>query len=329
MSLNPISNLPSPATNSASPLATLDAPQLSGLEKQLKSLSLTILGSTGIIEGPGDVKIRLQSPSISPQDIALNQFLEQLNGLEKMPVGPFMLGASVDNLIGGTHVFGKAMQAKPPLDAKQTTELATKLENQAKFVEVNIREIIENSTYPNFSDFLKDLVKVAQSLREAATKAKMASIQASYDAMYEASNQMLEAAEQAKASRDKQIQAERTQAITQIVTGVVEGAIAIGFGAAGASQLGGTVSQISGSLISGTSGLITSDMKSDSSELQLKSDLANVAKQRLEAAAKLIEQQTAIADDLRDIAKGLRDMVLKVYQDFIAAQNEVIQRANV
>ena len=60
-----------------------------------------------------------------------------------------------------------------------------------------------------------------------------------------------------------------------------------------------------------------------------KSDLANVAKQRLEAVAKLLEQQTAVADDLRDVARGLRDMALRLLQDFINAQKEISHSANI
>lgn len=328
----PGSNLtPAPTTPPTSGLAfdPIETKGPSGLEKQLKSLSLTILGSTGTIEGPGDVRIRLEAPNASPEDVPVAELLQQLDSLQSAPAAPLVMNLAVGNLADGVKALAQGIKGDPPMEASQAADLAASFEGQAKVVERSIRDLIENSTYPAFNEFLKDLVKVAQDIRESASKAKMAAIQASYESMYAAADQMLTAANEAKASRDQQIQAERTQAIGQIITGVVEMAVTIGFGLAGASQLGGTITQISNAVVTGETGLIASDFKASSSELQLKSDLANVAKQRLEAATKLLEQQTQIADDLRDIAKGLRDMVLKIYQDFINAQNQVIQHANV
>lgn len=314
-------------------LAPLDTPVTTGpsrLPGALQGLSLTILGPTGQIEGPGgEIRVRLESPTVGPEDIPLNEFLQQMDALGKMPVAPLMLSGAVGQLAEATTALAKGIQGQPPMDAAKVAEVATSIEQQATVVERSLRDIIENSTYPNFSDFLKELVRVSQELREMATHAKMAAIEGNYKMMYEASNQMLEAAEKAKESRDKQIEADRKEAIGQIVSGAVSLVVGIGFGAAGAGQLGAVIGQSSSSIISGSFSLSATNLKTESSALQLESDLANVAKQRLEAAAKLIEQQTQIADDLRDIAKGLRDMVLKLYQDFISSQNQVIQRANV
>lgn len=304
--------------------------QIKSLPNALQALSLTILGPTGRIEGPGGpLTLQLEPPRGGPGDVPLNEMLQQIDGLANLPVGPAALGGSVDQLIGATGALARAMNGNPPLEPKEAAAMAQQAENQATLVERSILDVIENSTYPNFSDFLKDLVKIAQQLREKATEAKLASIEANYELMKSAADQMLTAANEAKTSREKEIQAAKNEAIGKIVGGILSIGIAVGFGAMGAAQLGGVVGQASSSIIDGSIGSHNNQIKLDGSTAQFKSDIANVAKQRLEAAAKLIEQQTQIADDLREAAKGLRDMILKLYQDFINAQNQAIQRANV
>jgi hypothetical protein len=312
-------------TANSSPPPALEAPantSASRLQNLLQGINLTILGPAGTIEGPGgDLRLRLETPTLGPEDVPLNEFLQQLDSLQKAPVGPLVFGRAVDQLTESGRALARAIQADPPPDAATVANIASSLEEQTRNVERTLRDIIENSTYPNFSDFLKELVKIAQELREAATKAKMAAVQANYELMQQAADQMLEAANKAAESREKQIAADRKEAIGHIVGGIV--------GLLFAPIAKGMLSQVASQLVTGSFNLSANSLKSESSTLQFQSDLANVAKQRLEAAAKLIEQQTAIAEDFREIAKGLRDMVLKLYQDFISSQNQIIQRANV
>lgn len=288
--------------------------------------NLTILGSSLGIEGPGGTRLLpLELPGTTLENLPLNELVQQLESVGRVPLGPLMFGAAVDALTHGARALGEALGASPPPDANVAAELARKLEQQATVVQRSIRDLIENSTYPNFSDFLKELVRISQELRERATEAKLASIEANYQLMYQAAEKMLEAANLAKESRDKQIEAERKEAIGQIVSGAFSIVLAFAVGPQVAMVLG----QATSGIINGSFALAASRDKSESSVKQLESDLANVAKSRLEAAAKLIEQQTQIAEDLREIAKGLREMILKLYQDFISAQSQTIQRANV
>ncbi|WP_414663692.1 hypothetical protein [Horticoccus sp. 23ND18S-11] len=334
--MNSISDL-SPTPSSLPTLEASETGAARRLQDVMKGISLTILGSTGEIEAPGSqVSVRLTAPSITPADVPLNEFLQQLDGLQSVPAPALVLGGAVDALADSATALGQAIQQDPPLDAATAAKIAASFEQQALVVERSIRDLIENSTYPNFNDFLKDLVKIAQELREKATEVKMASIQSNYELMIDASAQMLTAANESKASREKQIEADRTEAIGQIVSGCVSLALSVGFGAAGiktnsvpVAQLGGQIAQGTGPIITGSVGVSVSNLKTESSEAQYRADLADIAKQRLEAAAKLIEAETQIADDLKDLAKGLRDMVLKLAQDFINSQSQVIQRANV
>jgi hypothetical protein len=251
-----------------------------------------------------------------------------------------MLGESLNQLGGASQALGNSIQASGTSggggDLAQIAALSGDLENQAQLVEVSIRGLIENSTYPNFSDFLKELVRIAQDLREAAASARLAAIQGNYTQLMAAADQMVVAAEKAKESREAQIEADKKEAIGNIIAGGVSLVVTVGFGiAAGASRmsslltLGSSISQASSSIISGSFSVSVTNLKTESSTRQYESDLANVAKQRLEAAAKLIEAQTEVARELGEIAKSLRDMVVKLYQDFISSQNQAVQRANV
>jgi hypothetical protein len=327
-----ISSLP-PRSGSLPELGE-SVPNVSSLQSRLREISLTIVGPLGNTEGPaGEIRLQLDHPLIGPEDIPVNEFIQQLDSLAEMPVQVFMLAEAVKNLSQGSEALAGAMLQSQatgaPQDPKTLAAGADALGQQAEVVERSLRDLIENSTYPNFSDFLRDLVKIAQELREAASKAKLAAIEGQYSVMYSAAEQMKVAAEKAKESRDAEIEASRKEAIGQIVGGVISAVVSGGFAIGGAAQLGATLGSSAQQIVSGSSSLAASGDKLDASALQLESDLANVAKQRLEAAAKLIETQVQTAQDLRDIASGLRDMVMKLMQDFISSQNQVIQRANV
>jgi hypothetical protein len=137
--------------------------------------------------------------------------------------------------------------------------------------------------------------------------------------MKDVANQMLVAAEQDKLSRDKQIEADKKEAIGQIVGGLLSIF----------SFVSPALGQGLQNVATGSANMSALKEKTESSTAKFNADLANVAKQRLEAAAKLIEQRTAIADDLRDIAKNLRDAVLRLYQDFISSRSQIVHSANI
>lgn len=330
-----ISSLP-PRSGSLPELGE-SVPNVSSLQSRLREISLTIVGPLGNTEGPaGEIRLQLDHPLIGPEDIPVNEFIQQLGSLAETPVQVFMLAEAVKNLSQGSEALAGAMlqsQAKgAPQDPETLAAGADALGQQAEVVERNLRDLIENSTYPNFSDFLRDLVKIAQELREAASKAKLAAIEGQYSVMYSAAEQMKVAAEKAKESRDTEIAASRKEAIGQIVGGVISAMVVGGFTAWGGpvgAQIAASIGSSTGQLVGGITSLAASGDKLDAAAIQLESDLANVAKQRLEAAAKLIETQVQTAQDIRDIATGLRDMVMKLMQDFISSQNQVIQRANV
>ena len=303
----------------------------------LGGITLTILAPSEQIDGPGgEVRVRLEGPTVGPADASFEQITGQLDSASHAPVGAVVLGQSVATLAQSAQALAESILADPPASAPTIADIAASFEGAARVVERRIRDVIESSTYPSFNDFLKELVKVAQELRESATEAKLAAIEANHDLMMDAANKMLEAAELSQESRETQIQAEKKEAIGQIVSGVVSVATSVAFGAVGIgyansaiAQFGSSLSQALGEIIKGSTSLDAIKDKQESSDKQFEADSANVAKQRLEAAAKLIEQEVAIADEIRETAKALRDMVLKLIQDFISSQQQIIQRANV
>lgn len=303
----------------------------------LGGANVTLLSPVGQADGPGGmIRISLQAPTIGPEDVPLNEVLQQLQGLGELPLPVFLASSAVAELAEGASATARQLRSVAKNSAtaqpqtQQVIDNSTAVATQAMTIEAALRHQIENSTYPNFSDFLKELVSVAQQLREQATKAKMAAIEANYEAMMDAADQMLIAADKAKESRDQEIEAAKKEAWGQIASGIITIALTATVGGITKNaQLGGTIGQAGSSISSGVTTLVSSQDKLEASQAEYFSDLANVAKQRLEAAAKLIEQQSATAEDLREIARSLRDMILKLYQDFIASQNEVIRRANV
>jgi hypothetical protein len=241
-----------------------------------------------------------------------------------------------------------------------TASDAGNLEQHADRLVRSMRDLLEQTTYPNFNEFLKEMVEISQKLREASSAAKMAAVQGKFDQLMAAADKMLEAAEQAKQSRDKQLKAEQTQAIFQIVAGCLTIGLTlysfkVGYSkqtaankeaTALAAAEGKSVGQLPSAfgkgldatqsfapaiqgianILNSSATLITYEGKKDASKDQYDADKANAKKAELEAAATLMDQQIQIADDLRDIAKGVRDMALKLLQDLIAAQAHLMER---
>jgi hypothetical protein len=337
MAFNEVSNL-TPRTTLP---PTLEPAKSSFLEpaspKPLQGPNVTVLGTISQIEGPGgSIQTILPAPNVGLADVPLNEVLQQLESVGTLPLPLFVLSNALNEVADAASANArelKALAKNPDAKAEQVKTAATTTQDvaqQATTIESALRDMIENSTYPNFSEFLKELVAISQQLREQATKAKMAAIESNYQLMMDAADQMLLAADEAKASREAEIEASKKEAWGQIASGLITiGVTALVGGLTKNAQLGGTMGQAASSISSGATTIIVSQDKKDSSDAQYASDLANVAKERLQAAAKLIEQQTTTAEDLREIARGLRDMILKLYQDFINSQNEVIRRANV
>ena len=160
----------SPATG---PLETNEVSAPPSLQSRLQEINLKIIAPTGQIEGPGgEIRIQLENPTIGPEDIPLNEFVQQLESLAEVPMPVFALGQGLHELSEGSQAFAEMVLSSrasgQPENPEEIAAMGNQFAQQAELIEVNIRALIENSTYPNFSDFLKELVKVAHKYAEAA-----------------------------------------------------------------------------------------------------------------------------------------------------------------
>lgn len=189
-------------------------------------------------------------------------------------------------------------------------------------------EVISSSNYPDFTDFLKLMLQTAQELRALAAEAKLAALNGHYDLLMVQAQNMRDIADKNYEAAKKEIQAAKTEAIFNLVGGCLSflGAIG-GFSSAGqiATQAGSALSGI----LTASGTIHTEGMKLDAAALKKAAEYLEAANKALDAEGKKLESAQNIAEELKEIAKTLQDMVLRLYQDFLQAQNQVLQHANI
>ncbi len=57
--------------------------------------------------------------------------------------------------------------------------------------------------------------------------------------------------------------------------------------------------------------------------------MAGAVQKKFEATQKILQESESITDELMNISKTLSDMVLKLYQDFLSNQSQIVQRSNI
>jgi len=303
--------------------------------------TLTIVADVPI-KGNNGVKsaqITLDFPLIGLEDIQLTEALEQLEKLGtslaelaqgKTAVEAFaaFTGAAMGILKGIVEGGEKGLSENfMEVDAQLQA-----LETNAGKLEVSLFELLNNSNYPNFKEFLGKMLVAAQELRALASEARQNLVMAEFKNVLDQAGQMFKAAEANFQAAMKQIAAERAEAIGKIVSGVVS----IGTSVAGAKlgglqgmQAGGALGGAIGGVVDGTASLIGSKYKVDSAVFRKEAEIAGAVQKQFEAVQKLLQDGQSVAQELRDIAKTLADMVLKLYQDFMSSQNQIIQRSNI
>lgn len=300
-----------------------------------KNLTVTLqVGQNAETGGP--IAITLSYPLIGVDDVALNELMQQLESLDVSQFEGFALAdiinkvnAQIIKLAGEIETGGEAFFKE---NREQLVGIFDGLEKMMEKLEHSLYNLVANSNYPDFADFLKDMLLVAQELRKSASDARQAAVTGEFN------NTLLEAQtmrDAAQARYDKamdDVAAKRAQAISQMIGAVV----AIGISFAGAkvggfdglqsvSGLSNSFSQLSGSIGSLIS--ISHDMSAATN--QKKAENLDAQVKELQATAKLLQESQTVASELADIAKQLRDMVLKLYQDFMSSQNQIIQRSNI
>lgn len=308
-----------------------------------KTLTVSITSGTQQTQNNTSTAITLSYPLIGPEDIALNEVMQELKNLDLKSLKGMNLTAAVlllnqqvgdlaaDIIKGGTDYVKQ--------NATALTQMFTGIEAQAKHAETQLFDMLNSGSYPDFAEFLGKMLVAAQELRQLASEAKHHMVMAQYENVLDQAKQMQIAAEKNYASTMKEIEASRTEAIASIVSGALTIASTVGGGVVGmrtpnvggvmGAQLGSGIGQALGQIGSGIGGVVSASMKEDAAALKLEADMAGVTQKKLEATQKLLQEAESITEELMNIGKTLSDMVLKLYQDFLSSQNQILQRSNI
>jgi hypothetical protein len=315
-------------TGLSDPSVTLNDPTEAKGDETL-TVSFTMGKENGIF-GEG-YKITLQLP-INGQDIPFTE-LEQ--ACKDLGMTPLELQAALGGVLKSVEMAGNVgkLIAQLGIDYVKANieQVIGLLDKTIEVLEQNanrLYEVMANSNYPDFTQFLKLMLQTALDLRELAAEAKLAAINGQYDLIMVQAENMRDIADKNFESAKKQIEAEKTEAIFNLVGGCLSflGAIG-GFSAAGtiSTTAGGALGQIMGA--SGT--IHTSGMKLEAATLKKAAEYLEAANKALDAENKKLENAQSIAEELKEIAKTLQDMVLRLYQDFLSAHMQVVQHANI
>lgn len=301
-----------------------------------KNLVVTISSGQGGVGGTEAIAIKLSYPMIGLEDFPLTEFLQQLDGLDleqfsmmSLTSVVLALNDTLESVAKDIQVGGKAFVEA---NREALTELFGSIEEQSGKASSSLYEMLSSGKYPDFNDFLKLMLETSQTLRQLASEAKQASIQGQFENIMMQAAQMIETANKNYDAAMKEVDALKSEAIGSIVSGSLTLlAIAVGGKAGGmaGAQFGGTIGGAAGQIIDGSFKLKSAGYKADAAADRQAAELSGAIGKKLEATLKLTQQNEQIADELRDIAKTLRDMVLKLYQDFNSAQNQIIQRSNI
>jgi len=308
-----------------------------------KSLTISITSGTGGGSPVAPTAITLSFPLIGPEDIALNEVMQELQNLDLGALKTTNLTAAVLLLNQQAGDLGAAITRGGPeyvkQNAPQLTETFKKMEEQAKKAETQLFDMLNSSTYPDFKQFLGKMLIAAQELRELASKAKHSLVMAEYGNVLDQAKQMEIAAKKNYESTMKEIDAARTEAIGKIISGALTIATTVaggvlggrdkGVGVLGGAQLGSGIGGAFGQIIDGSTGLAAGKTREDAAALKLEADMAGAVQKKFEATQKLLQESESITDELMNISKTLADMVLKLYQDFLSNQSQIVQRSNI
>lgn len=308
-----------------------------------KTLTVSIAsgsqGDSGVVQ---PTAITLSYPLIGPEDVALNEVAQQLKNLDLNQLAGMTTTAAVLLINQQVGELASAMVKGGPSYIKENAESLTSamkgIEEQAARAETFLFDLINNSTYPDFNEFLSKMLTAAQELRELASAAKHNLVMAQYENVLDQSKQMEIAAQKNYESTMKEIEASKTEAIGKIISGSLSILATAAGGVAGrassaggviGAQMGGGIGQSLGAIVEGGTGLAAASDRSDAAKLKLEADMAGAIQKKYEATQKLLQEAENITDELRDIGKTLADMVLKLYQDFVSNQSQIVQRSNI
>lgn len=242
-------------------------------------------------------------------------------GLEQMPPGSGVTSSGLQQiaLLQEQATALAELASTPGADPKAVADMAAQVETQAGNLAAAFRDVVENSTYPNFTDVLKDLMSLAQEIKEAASQLKMAAIEGKYDLQMAGADILRDAAALDASARKKQIWTEVAQAGAQAI------------GAAAGASFGMKASTGGGNLASSVGGLVGSAgtvyWKLQATTDTLTADLLRADKAELDATATRQDANLQVADEIEQAAKALRDAALQGLNTLVSNHSQIMRSA--
>lgn len=310
--------------------------QVNNTPKSDRTLTITLTPGDGTPENNGIGSIQLSYPLIGPEDINLNEFIQQLENMDPTTLKGMTATAAAllvnqmamdlaESINTGGLEFVKS-------NGPKIEEALKQIEDQASDTMDKLLDAMNNSNYPDFNEFLSEMLSFAQKLRQDASAARQSMIMGEYNNLLDQSKVMMDTAKKNYDAAMKEIEASRTQAIGKIVSGAVSllatGIGAMGGGFAGA-QFGAQVGGMTGNIIDGSFGLAASQDQMIAAGYKKDAEENQALLKKYEAAQKLLQEAQNVLQELRDIAKTLSDAILKLYQDFTQNQSQIVQRSNI
>lgn len=269
--------------------------------------------------------IQLAPPGFDAQTNAGALAQGAIDALKQMAPG-FGITAEALKDLNVTVTFGTTvadLATTPGADPKAVADAAGQLETMAGNLSQALQELITNSSYPNFTDVLKELMSMAQQLKEAASMVKMGAIEGKYELQMAGAEMLRDAAKLDASSREKNIKAERTQAWVSMGTSVVGTVVGFGVGGLGGAGIGQTLSGVGQA--AGT--LVTTKAKLEASADQLNADLMRADKGKLDAEATKQDANIQIIDEIEEAAKKLREAALQGLGTLISNHAQILRSA--
>ena len=317
-----------PATGTAATGAADAKPTLTQVQSEA-------LGS--ILQSFMETAVKLAPPGSNTQANALALAQTALEGLQELAPG-FGVTAEAIAELSVTLTFANAvadLAATPGADPKVVAEMAAQLETQAGNLMQALQDLITNSTYPNFTDMLKELMALAQEIKEGASKVKMGAIEGKYDLQMAGVAELRTAATEDKAARDANIKADVTAAWTGVAFAVAGAAFArVG---ASSSLIMGTATQQATATAMSTVGnsmgglgqslgtLATQSMRQDASDATGRADEARANRAEYDAMSTKQDASIQVASEIEEAVKKLRDAAMQMLGTFISNHVAVIR----
>ncbi|MES2596726.1 MAG: hypothetical protein V4662_15395 [Verrucomicrobiota bacterium] len=312
-------------------------------QKSSKTLTITVTGGEGPGQTQGSGGITLSYPLIGPEDIDLNELTQALANMDvsvlqamtstaaALVVNAMVLDLASNVVAGGTDYIAK--------NASDIEAALAHLEGRAAAAETSLFDMISSSKYPDFNSFLKLMLETAQQLRESTSKARQEMVKGEYNNMLDQAKTMMDNAKSNYDAAIKEAKATRAQGIGKIVGGCLTFATSLAGGLAGrgnpamgflaGAQAGGMFGNAMTQIIDGSTAVYAAEMQTEAAGHKKDAEEGQALLKKYEASQKLMQDAQSVIQEMRDAAKTLSDMVLKLYQDFITNQSQIVQRANI